>query len=1370
MGEAAVAGVSKGADKLESYFKKCFERRDLVADNKTMLRDLLHEYENTLKDINEAENSRLHDIDSVDNTIHRRLGEFKERLEARLEDLRSRTEQVEEANWMSRVKRMRRVMEECQALVTEAREYYETSVRPALERTEDVDSGRDRYIVGSNVPPNPPRLTLDYSSTVTCEGSLKAEILSCVQSSSRIVGVMASGLGGVGKTCALRGLADEKGIQDVFPDGILFIQLGNDSVLPDIIKGIAECVKQTGGRRLCRTIQGAKTVEEACDEARQWFEGRKCLFLVDDIWEVNGITPYELRKLGRMLNKKSLLVFTSRSKGFMEGVDKNVLFKEREDEELAQRMLMNHASIGNYTDLNSSNREAVKGILEICQGLPLALGIAGATVRSYCGSDMNDQDAWSNYYHDLKSKAKSIASGSTKLYGPLRRIVDRSLEVLDLESRFEKTFEDMFQGFCVLQRQQSVRGSMLQKLWNVDDLGGAVEIAELFESVSLIRMMRKKENEFSIQVHDLVLEIANEMASGSRKTEWLKTLLKNYIPKERTASTETEIEATSEGRGMFTPWWEVEDDGFIHDNVCRVLHAAGETKEVVWLLERAQWMVMRLQKSGISGVEQDLAIGIQVAKGSGDEEAELVRYLRLIGSAARMSFIHVVENAYEAWFQMYGRVIWHARQCERTRRFACEVEECAPRPWVKPSVGVLNEAGGPMTESFRTDDFSSILDLCHCGDVIRVLWVPLYRSLFVTEYNRIHGNRKTYELGSAVTESKLYGGRGSSGRNNVLPWSRGCRCGAFSGNLKNLVSGHDDGRVVVWDIDSGYKVDHSVECPASILRRIFQWVCVILGGYGANYATCAAISGDGRTVVFGSKHGRVYIWDIHNHEAAGHPFEIMTVYKQVRGFDVSFDGKRILCRINSSTTPIYAWDRDIGGEIAVPAEMQKDDVTCVAISRDGGRVVSGSEDGTIRMWNMNSTGGSVQTMRGHTRILKYVAFSANGRRFISAATDKTVCVWDAEKCVMITQPLELEGGGRAAVSADGNEVVTSRYNTIRVFKMQNADTADGPGRYTGRVNCVAYCGRGSKVVSGCTDGCVRLWDAESGDRIGQPLAAHTDAVECVAVSADANRIVSASRDGTVRVWDANSGEAVAEHLAGVGCFGYEAVNDDGTRVVFSFEKRVDVWDVDSGRVTTVTRDAQIFTCVAMSSDGARIAFCPSYHSVVVWDVRARQRVRSPLDGHTDKVRLAFSGDGTRLVSGSDDRTVRVWDVASGEAIGHPFVHDCRVVHVQSDVGGATVASYDIRGHGRLWDVKLGKCVMTSSDPKWTSTLHRLGVARLQWLFWEDAVTENVASTSAEQQQVLESIYGEDRAVVPVGDVYFSRKHGSSFWPFCKLVK
>jgi flagellar biosynthesis GTPase FlhF len=70
------------------------------------------------------------------------------------------------------------------------------------------------------------------------------------------------------------------------------------------------------------------------------------------------------------------------------------------------------------------------------------------------------------------------------------------------------------------------------------------------------------------------------------------------------------------------------------------------------------------------------------------------------------------------------------------------------------------------------------------------------------------------------------------------------------------------------------------------------------------------------------------------------------------------------------------------------------------------------------------------------------------------------------------------------------------------------------------VNSVAFSPDGSRIVSGSDDKTLRLWDARTGQAIGQPLTGHQSAVWSVAFSPDGSRIVSGSSDNTVRVWDA----------------------------------------------------------------------------------------------------------------------------------------------------------------------------------------------------------------------------------------------------------
>lgn len=152
---------------------------------------------------------------------------------------------IRDAGAMSLVSTVNNILQECQKRVSDFRTFLNETVVPLLREGELTDQKvSETYATRSNVPPNPPRMTLDYTTEETCEGRLKAAILE--GTSSGVVGIVASGPGGVGKTCALRGLANDSEIRKRFKNGILYMSLGNDSRLSGIVSELACAVDVTG--------------------------------------------------------------------------------------------------------------------------------------------------------------------------------------------------------------------------------------------------------------------------------------------------------------------------------------------------------------------------------------------------------------------------------------------------------------------------------------------------------------------------------------------------------------------------------------------------------------------------------------------------------------------------------------------------------------------------------------------------------------------------------------------------------------------------------------------------------------------------------------------------------------------------------------------------------------------------------------------------------------------------------------------------------------------------------------------------------------------------------------------------------------------
>jgi WD40 repeat protein len=347
----------------------------------------------------------------------------------------------------------------------------------------------------------------------------------------------------------------------------------------------------------------------------------------------------------------------------------------------------------------------------------------------------------------------------------------------------------------------------------------------------------------------------------------------------------------------------------------------------------------------------------------------------------------------------------------------------------------------------------------------------------------------------------------------------------------------------------------------------------------------------------------------------------------------------------------------------------------IALSADGTRIAIASS-GSITIYDDH--GKPVATLAGHSAIVKHLRFASHNKRLISASDDGTVRVWDVENQGELVRHVGLPGGAAGIdVSPDGARICVLMPTELRLLGARDPSALVDidAGEPVGASRLVA----GGAEIFTTSDHGIELWDAATGAqrmRVSIPVfdGAHPNRELTLAVVPLAHsqnvailELPSGKPRGTLRT----EGQVISADF-----------DPTGSHVITAGENgHVDLWRPDGEHEVAFVGHTRDVHSAAFSSDGRRVVTASHDGTARVWDAMTGRQVAT--FDHQEDVNVArFDRTGERVIAGSGGRRLAIWDIATGQA--SPLPQTGPVTAVALDERNLAIAG-TLSGVIELWD-------------------------------------------------------------------------------------
>jgi WD40 repeat protein len=1100
------------------------------------------------------------------------------------------------------------------------------------------------------------------------------------------------GAGGIGKTVLAQAVCHDETVQDAFPDGVLWVNIGQNPTNEHLCEQIREIAKALGD-----ALSAYDTLQGCQNQLRNVLHDKSVLIVLDDVWDPNHVQLFSADA------PRCCLLLTTRSHVVVNGTNASEISAGVMAEAESKELLARKAGL----TAEALPPEALK-IIQRCGGLPLALAMLGARAKKGGGE-------WSRILDALDRGRAEAVSLKLSDYRYADLFQSTLVSVESLTAKQKSRYFDL----AVFPPNIPTPHKVLETFWNVTE-GEALDAIESWVDASLATY-----EQGMVTLHALQRDYICSQLQDSKQLHGC--LLDAYR------------ESLSGG------WSTGPDDGYYLSYLPYHLRAAGALEEVRELLLSAEWIRTKLDKKGISAliydyefvspesnvvlIQQALQLSAHVlAKDSSQLASQLFGRLRSLAFQEIYDLLGGILNTQRLpWLEPLSPTLWKpgavlvftlaghegavkAVAMKDDGKRALSASDDHKLKWWDLETGseifTLNGHSAPVNALVLTGDGKTAVSSSY--DKTMKVWDLEKGKEVYTLMGHSHvvhalaitrdGKRAvsasydtTLKVWDLASGTELYTLAGHVGWVNSV---------TITSDGRRAVSASRDHALNVWDLDTGQllhtlvghvgPVNHVVITPnereiisASHDSTIRVWdletgahIRTLFGHTGV--VTRVAVTADGKSVVSASQDKTIKIWDLKTglqfRTLIGHP-------RPVKAVMLMPDGKQAISISDDNNLKI--WDLGRGVELGTVA-AHSGPVSAVVTTPDGKRVISvnGAEDATLKVWDFE-IGADLHNAISHSQMVNAVAISPDGKLAVSGSDDMTLKVRDLQGDEQIhTLTGHTHAINAIAISPNGAIAVSaSADKTLRVWDLAAGTEIHALMGHTRSVDQVVITSDGRHAVSASCDRTLKLWDLEIGVEL-RTFSGHSGWVDDVLITPHQKHAVSASYDHSVRVWELESGIELQTFIGHTGWVNSLAITSNGKFVISaSYDNTLRVWDLQrGGQAYELKGHSASVNAVVVTPDGKYALSASRDHTLKLWDLTTGAEVRT-LAGHLRSViAVAISRDGY-IVSASSDSTIKVW-LLDGKEVA-TFTADGSIMCMTLHADGRTIAAGDYLGRVHL---------------------------------------------------------------------------------------